>query len=69
MISLAEIEERYEHIMHSLKGKHRNRALAQLMTIMEQEYKIPTVHDPEWESKNKTVIAMYRKISISQTKV
>ena len=67
MSSLAEIEELYEQIMRSPAGDARDRALASLMTNMESEYQIPALHNPEWESRNKAVIAMYRKLSMSRT--
>ena len=53
--------------MRSPAGSARDRALSQLMDRMEQEYHIPALQHPEWESKNKAVIAMYRKISMSRT--
>jgi hypothetical protein len=67
--SLAEIEELYQQIMRSPAGEARDRALSRLMTNMEIEYHIPALQSPEWESKNKAVIAMYRKLSMSRTTV
>ena len=68
-MNLTELNEEYEQIMRSPAGAARDRALSQLMDRMEQEYHVPALHNPEWESKNKAVIAMYRKISMSRTTV
>jgi hypothetical protein len=38
-------------------------ALANLMTTMEQHYKIPMLKDLEWEAQNPEVIVVYRAIS------
>ena len=67
--TLAEIEEMYQQIMRSPAGEARDRALAHLMDQMEQEYHIPALESPEWESKHKAIMAMYRKISMSRTTV
>lgn len=69
MSSLAEIEELYQQIMRSPAGEARDRALSRLMTNMEIEYHIPALQNPEWESTNRAVIAMYRKISMSRNTV
>ena len=69
MTTLAEIEEMYQQIMRSPAGEARDRALSMVMTNMEREYHIPALHDQEWESKNRAVIAMYRKLSESRTTV
>ena len=69
MSSLAEIEELYQQIMRSPAGEARDRALSRLMTNMDIEYHIPALQNPEWESKNKVVMAMYRKLSMSRTTV
>ena len=37
--------------------------LAQLMTAMEQRYKIPMLRDDGWEKENSSVILIYREIS------
>lgn len=66
-MTLGELNKEYEQIMRSPAGSARDRALSQLMDRMEQEYHIPALQHPEWESKNKAVIAMYRKISMSRT--
>lgn len=69
MSSLGEINELYEQIMRSPEGEARDRALSRLMTNMELDYHIPSLQNLEWESQNKAVIAMYRKISMSRTTV
>lgn len=66
-MSLAEINEQYEQIMRSPASNARDRALSQLMDRMKEEYHIPLMQDAEWEAKNRAVIAMYRKISISRS--
>lgn len=37
--------------------------LSQLMTEMEQRYKIPMFRDDKWEKENGSVILIYREIS------
>ena len=37
--------------------------LAQLMTTMEQKYKIPMFRDTQWDKENGSVIRIYREIS------
>lgn len=66
-MKLADINRRYEEILHS-EEKHTVKAqkLSSLMSDMEGYFKIPTLRDPEWESRNKGVIAMYRRISLSR---
>ena len=60
--------EIYESILHSdLSAKEKNRQFARLMTDMEREFNIPIIRNLEWEKKNKAVVALYRKISMSRT--
>ena len=66
MMSLAEINEQYEQIMRSPASNARDLALSRLMDRMKGEYRIPLLQDVEWEAKNRAVIAMYRKISMSR---
>lgn len=66
MMSLAEINEQYEQIMRSPASNARDLALSRLMDRMKEEYRIPLLQDVEWEAKNRAVIAMYRKISMSR---
>jgi hypothetical protein len=67
-MKLSEYHQRYEQIMKMEPGRERDRLLAEeLMTMMEKEYRIPLLRDPEWKEKNRAVIALYRKISMSRT--
>ncbi len=45
----------------------RDQALAKLMDRIKQEFGMPLLHDPEWEQKNKPVMALYLKVSESRT--
>jgi len=40
-------------------------SLSELMTKMEKEFKIPILKNEKWEKK--TIIALYRKISMSRS--
>ena len=66
-VKLSDIQEEYEQIMRSPAGAARDRALSQLMDRMKEAYHIPLMQNPEWESQNRAVIAMYRKLSQSRT--
>jgi hypothetical protein len=67
MTTLSELNDRYEEILHSdLTDDQKDVKFASLMTLMEGLYKIPMVRNAEWEQKNKAVIALYRKISLSR---
>jgi len=68
-MKLSEYHRQYEQIMKMAPGWERNRRLSELMTMMEKEYRIPLLRDPEWEKKNRAVIALYRKISMSRTMI
>lgn len=64
---LPEIQKEYEKILHSDDTDHlKAMKFANLMTVMEGVYKIPMLKNVEWETENKAVIAMYRKISRSR---
>ncbi|MDT3418190.1 hypothetical protein QO009_004115 [Brevibacillus aydinogluensis] len=70
MSRLAEIQKEYENIMGSeMSNYEKDKKLASLMTEMEREFRIPMIQDKEWEEKNKAVIAMYRKLSMSRQTV
>ncbi|WNC17923.1 hypothetical protein RGB73_30170 (plasmid) [Brevibacillus brevis] len=70
MSKLAEIQQEYENIMASdISDFQKDRHLSELMTQMEREFQIPALQDKEWEEKNKPVIAMYRKLSMSRKTV
>jgi hypothetical protein len=63
MRSLTEINQTYEEIIHgAAKEPFRSRKLADLMDEMEREYP----RNVAWESQNKPVIALYRKISMTR---
>lgn len=65
--SLNEINTMYEEILHSdIDEEQKSKKFAELMTMMEKQFKIPFLRDPEWEKKNRPVIALYRKISLSR---
>jgi hypothetical protein len=68
MRSLAEINRTYEEFIYTgAKEPYRSRKLVDLMNEMEREYKVPAARNEVWESQNKTVIALYRKISMSRS--
>jgi hypothetical protein len=66
-MTLAQLNERYEAIMREQDDNKRDKQLAVLMTEMERQYKIPMQRSEAWEEQNRTVIALYRKISLSRT--
>lgn len=67
-MTLTIFNKRYEDIIHSsLSSEKKNKKLADLMTEMEQVFRIPMLKNNEWESENRSVIALYRKISLSRT--
>lgn len=64
---MKEIHEEYERILHSdLSAEEKSRRFAKLMTKMEREFNIPILRNVEWERKNKAVVSLYRKISMSR---
>jgi hypothetical protein len=66
--TLSEINTDYEKILHSPSITNYQKAVkfADLLTEMEGSYRVPMLRNPEWESQNKAVIALYRKISLSR---
>jgi len=65
--SLSRVNSRYEEIMDSdLSENQKSEQLANLMTEMEHEFKIPSLRDKEWEERNRAIIALYRKIAKSR---
>ena len=66
--TLSEINEDYERILHSSALTNDQKAVkfADLLTEMEGRHNVPMLRNPEWESQNKAVIALYRKISLSR---
>ncbi|PGT78175.1 hypothetical protein [Bacillus sp. AFS040349] len=68
MRTLSQINNDYEEIIHgAAKEPYRSRKLADLMDEMEGTYKVPATRNEEWERRNKSIIAMYRKISLSRS--
>ena len=63
---LRQLNERYEAIMRLNDVNTRDRQLAELMTEMEKQFNIPMLRNETWEKENRTVIALYRKISLSR---
>jgi hypothetical protein len=60
--------EQYEEILHAdIPTDKRDRLFASLMTDLEKAFDIPMNRNEEWESKNRSVIALYRKVSISRS--
>lgn len=67
MDNLADFEKAYEVIMSSDADINtKDQQLAALMTKMEVVFKIPYLHNPEWDKRNPKVINLYRKISNSR---
>jgi len=67
MKSLKDFHTKYEAIHQSnLTDDQKGRKYADLMTEMEQVYKIPMIRNEAWEQENRKVIALYRKISMSR---
>lgn len=67
MKSLAYYNKEYETILHSSDSEHyKTLQMSALMSDMEKQYQIPMLRKEEWEKDNRTVIALYRKISMSR---
>ena len=67
-MKLSEINRTYESIIHSNFSEDKKAIkLARLMTDMEGYFSIPMLQDEKWESENRKVIALYRKISRSRS--
>jgi hypothetical protein len=66
-VKLSDINKRYEEIMLSNDSQQvKTTKLSNLMTEMEGVFSIPMLRNDEWESENRKVIALYRKISKSR---
>jgi len=64
---LADYNKQYEDIIHSdLTDYQKGVRLGELMTVLEYEFRIPMLRNVAWEQENKTVIALYRKVSLSR---
>ncbi|MED1603254.1 hypothetical protein [Alkalihalophilus marmarensis] len=63
-MKLSTIHNKYEEILHSEEEDDiKSLLFGKLMTDMEMFYHIPIFSDEGWEKKNKTVLALFRKIS------
>lgn len=51
----------------SLSDNQKSYEFGKLMTEMEQAFKIPMLRNQEWEKENRSIIALYRKISKSRS--
>lgn len=64
---LEKIENKYNEIMNcSFSTQQKNVQLSELMTFMENVYKIPMLNDDEFNKKNEDVINLYTTISNSR---
>lgn len=67
-MNLAEYNQRHETLIHSdLSTYEKDLKLASLMTELESAFNIPMLRTPEWEQDHKSVIALYRKVSLSRS--
>ena len=68
IVSLAQLHREYERIMHAdLHNADRDKALANLMDEIKRDFGVPLIRDPEWERCNRSVVALYRKVSESRS--
>lgn len=68
IMKLSNIHAAYEKIMASNQtDSEKDKQLSSLMSDMEKAFSIPSLRSPEWESKNRAVISMYRKIAKSRS--
>lgn len=66
-MTISEYNQRYETVIHSnLSDREKTMKLSNLMTELELAFNIPMQRKPEWEEKNRPVIALYRKIANSR---
>ncbi|WP_019375842.1 hypothetical protein [Virgibacillus halodenitrificans] len=67
MRTLAQINRDYEAIMYGqIQEPLKSRKLAGLMDELESAYNVPCLKNSEWESRNRSVISLYRRISLSR---
>jgi len=58
----------YEKILLSKQSKDEKALkFSALMTEMERTFKIPIIQNKQYEQSNKSIIALYRKISMSRS--
>lgn len=66
-MKLSEINRQYENILHAdISLEEKDLEFSKLMAIMEEVFKIPYMKDENFEKNNPSVIAMYRKLSMSR---
>ncbi|KAA0940156.1 hypothetical protein FQ087_22110 [Sporosarcina sp. ANT_H38] len=66
-MTLIEFNQRYEEILFSSDSNDaKSLRYAELMTELEKTFHIPMLKNEDWEQKNRKVIALYRKISLSR---
>ncbi|MED3728872.1 hypothetical protein HPB58_09325 [Priestia filamentosa] len=67
MLSLSMINKQYEEVL-LLKTTHAIKflKLSHLLTYMRKKYFVPPIENEKWETENRKVIALYRKIIISR---
>jgi len=59
----------YEDILRSDKPEEqKGREYAVLMQQIERAYQIPIIRSPKFEIENRKVIALYRKISMTESR-
>lgn len=63
---LKEFENQFKEII-KCDDQRKDIRLSKLMTEMEREFGIPILKNEEWEKNNKSVVALYRKISMSRS--
>ena len=67
-MDLKELNNKYEEIIHSDRPEEiKTNQLSMLMTYMEGAFSIPMQRNEEWESNNKKIIALYRKLARSRS--
>ena len=64
--SLADYQREYEKIIFTDQPR-RDMLLVELLTEMEEQFKIPKPRNIEWERENPETAAMYRKLIITRS--
>ncbi len=64
-MSVRQTYAQYEEAL-CLPQEQRDKELARLMTLLEREFHIPLVRDSSWEKAHRSVIALYRVLSLSR---
>lgn len=66
-MTLGEIQNQYERIMQQPEGPERDKSLSDLIDVAKREFDMPLIQNEAWERKNRAVIAMYKKLSMSRS--